>query len=90
MKRNAATQFVRRCPRLGGPVDFFYCKTCEPQRHPCRKVIDCWWETFDVKRYLQENLAPEIVKQLTTHETEPKISQIVKIIARTNKRLAKP
>ena len=87
---NAAKQLVRRCPRLGGPVDFFYCKTCEPQRHPCRKIIDCWWETFDVQRYLQDHLAPEILEQLTRQETEPKISQLVKIMDRTQKRLAKP
>jgi hypothetical protein len=85
---NAAKQLVRRCPRLGGPVDFFYCKTCEPQRHPCRKIIDCWWETFDVQRYLQDHLAPAILERLTTKKPEPKLSQLVKIAARSKKRLA--
>lgn len=87
--KNAANQLIRRCPRLGGPVDFFYCKTCEPQRHPCGKIIDCWWETFDVQRYLEENLAPEIMERLTMREPEPKLSQLLKIAARSMKRLDK-
>ena len=80
-------QLVRRCPRLGGPVDFFYCLTCERQRHPCLKIIDCWWETFDVQRYLQENLTSEVLQQFNSRKPEPKISQIIKVVARTKKHL---
>ena len=87
---NAAKQLVRRCPRLGGPVDFFYCKACEPHRHPCRKIIDCWWETFDVQRYLEDNLAPDILEQLNSMTPEPKINQLMNILARAKKRLANP
>ena len=85
---NAAKQLVRRCPRLGGPVDFFYCMACESHRHPCRKIIDCWWETFDVQRYLEDNLAPDVLAQINSGAPEPKINQLVKVLARAQKRLA--
>ena len=50
-----AHPLCRRCPRLGGPVTFRYCLTGESSG-PCFKVIDCWWETFDVVRFLQDHL----------------------------------
>ena len=87
MMKNAAKQLVRRCPRLGGPIDFFYCKTCEPQRHPCRKIIDCWWETFDVLRYLKDTLAPEELGRLTCVKPASKVSQLIDVIAQSKKRL---
>lgn len=83
-------RLMRRCPRLGGPVSFFYCKTCEQARHPCWKIIDCWWETFDVVRYLRDTLSPELFESLATRRPKPKITQLVDIIAQSKKRLAQP
>jgi hypothetical protein len=88
--KNTSEKLVRRCPRLGGPVDFFYCESCEPLRRPCSKIIDCWWETFDVRRYLKDNLAPDVFEKLSHRQPEQKINQLVTLIARTKKRLANP
>ena len=87
---NEAKKLIRRCPRLGGPVDFFYCKSCEPQREPCGKIIDCWWEVFDVQRYLEENLAPDLLKKLSARKSETKINQLLKAIDQTQKRQPEP
>ncbi len=81
-------QLVRRCPRLGGPVAFFYCTACEADAQPCGKIIDCWWETFDVVRYLEDTLAPEVFDRLTCTQPASKISQLVDIIEQSKKRLA--
>ena len=75
----------RRCPRLGGPVAFGYCMSCESQR-PCLKVIDCWWETFDVVRYLQDHLPAEQVDHLMQAQPKPKIAALVELIDQARKR----
>jgi len=50
-------QRQRRCPRLGGPVTFLYCRTCGDETMPCFKVLDCWWELFDVVAFFQKVLS---------------------------------
>jgi hypothetical protein len=76
----AEKQLMRRCPRLGGPVSFHYCRTCEPGQQLCWKIIDCWWETFDVVRYLQERLTPEQLKRLQNSRGGSKITRIIENI----------
>ena len=44
---------VRRCPMLGHPIQFAYCRT-PGVPVPCRKIFDCWWEVFDVTAYMEE------------------------------------
>ena len=44
----------RRCPMLGHEVAFSYCR--EPgSETPCRKIFDCWWETFDVSAFINDH-----------------------------------
>ena len=43
----------RRCPRLGGDVTFRYCLSCGEKRSICFKILDCWWEYFDVAGLLR-------------------------------------
>lgn len=74
----------RRCPRLGGPVTFGYCMGCEQQR-PCPKTIDCWWETFDIVRYLQEHLPAEHFEELLQAQPRPKIASLVELIEKAKK-----
>ena len=44
----------RRCPRLGGVISYRYCMISGNDNLPCFKILDCWWETFDVENYLQQ------------------------------------
>jgi hypothetical protein len=87
---NEVKKLIRRCPRLGGPVEFFYCKTCEREGEPCSKIIDCWWEVFDVQKYLEDHLSPDSLVRLNSRKSEPKINQLLKIIDKTKKRLSDP
>lgn len=75
----------RRCPRLGGPVSFSYCKTCDEDRNPCFKIIDCWWETFDVVRYLKDHLSEEQFSRLSGATPRPKIASLVELIEKAKK-----
>jgi hypothetical protein len=78
----------RRCPRLGGPVTFHYCKNCSSEGQPCWKIIDCWWETFDVERYLKDTLPEEQLQSLIKTKPKPKVASLLEIAqkARQNKK----
>lgn len=53
-----------RCRRLGHEVTFHYCRTQEG-RTVCVRILDCWWEVFDVRGFLQEHLPPQEFAELT-------------------------
>ncbi|MFZ2039558.1 MAG: hypothetical protein WAV08_02610 [Desulfobacterales bacterium] len=79
----------RRCPRLGGPVTFAYCRdhAGDWPGAPCGKLLDCWWERFDVAAYLQANLPAETVAKLLQREPRPKIHSLLEMIARARQDL---
>ena len=72
----------RRCPRLGGPVRFAYCKSCETDRSACFKIFDCWWERFDVVAHMQACLTPEAFEELRTRRPQPKVASLLDIVRR--------
>ena len=76
----------RRCPRLGGPVPFKYCMFAGEENQPCFKVIDCWWETFDIVRYLKDKLTEDQFIRLRDSRPGPKIASLVELIEKTNTR----
>jgi hypothetical protein len=82
---NPGNPLERRCPRLGGPVPFNYCTTCDENRQPCFKIIDCWWETFDVVRYLKDHLSKEQFHRLNVATPRPKIASLIELIEKAKK-----
>jgi len=50
-----------RCPRLGGEVNFYYCRTCE--KPFCSRILFCWAGRIDIGEYLAQNYTPEELKQ---------------------------
>jgi hypothetical protein len=77
---------IRRCPRLGNPVPFEYCEFCGDQQHPCFKILDCWWEHFDVVQYLQERLTQDQFNRLMSAEPKPKITSLIELIEQARQR----
>jgi len=59
---------------------------CELEQ-PCFKVVDCWWETFDIVRYLQEHLPEEQFARVLNARPKPKVASLVEIIAQTKQRI---
>ena len=82
-------QHQRRCPRLGGPVTFLYCRTCGDEEMPCFKAIDCWWEYFDVAAFFQKTLSAEQFSRLSHATAKPKVSSLVELIAQAKVRCNK-
>ena len=79
-------QLERRCPKLGSPVSFKYCRVLMDQEQPCNKVFDCWWEIFDVEGYLRGLLSVEAFDELVKCRPKPKILSIVEMIQEAKKR----
>ena len=77
----------RRCPRLGGPVLFSYCKTSGDNHSICWKIFDCWWECFDVVGYLKKSLTEDKFKNLANSKPKQKIVSLVELIEQAKKRV---
>ena len=73
---------TRRCPRLGGPVSLHYCKSCEAGKAACWKIIDCWWEIFDIVQYLKDTLTADQYERLMCTKPKPKLTSILEIVER--------
>jgi len=78
--------YQRRCPRLGGPVAFKYCRSHGKNASMCWKVIDCWWEYFDIQAYLEAHLPPAEIKALMQARPQPKITSLVELIEQAKSR----
>ncbi len=81
-------ELERRCPRLGSPISFRYCLMSGEDDFVCWKVLDCWWETFDVEGYLKNNMPESVFKELMAKADQPKnkISSIIEIIEKVKKK----
>ena len=77
---------MRRCPRLGNPVPFDYCEVCSDDKQPCFKILDCWWEYFDVVQYLKEKLSEDQFKRLMITKPKPKVASLVELIEQARQR----
>lgn len=49
---------------LGHSLEFSYCRTTG-SNVPCRKILDCWWESFDVKSFLCAHYGDDLVEEIT-------------------------
>jgi hypothetical protein len=79
-----------RCPRLGHELAFGYCRQ-ETRGKPCRLILDCWWERFDVRGFLQANLPAETMTQVENASAGPppsKVLSLAEIIQQAKDRLS--
>ena len=79
-------KLIRRCPRLGNPVPFEYCEVCGDDQQPCFKILDCWWEQFDVVQYLKDNLAEDQFNRLMEARPKPKVTSLLELIDQAKSR----
>jgi hypothetical protein len=60
---------IWRCPQLGGPVTFGYCRLVN-EGLPCGRVVACWGGTFDVAAFLAEHYSREQIEQVFGASTD--------------------
>lgn len=84
-KSQGPEELDTRCPRLGGTVPFRYCMAPgEPT--PCYKILDCWWEIFDVASYLKAQLPKETFDRLFEDRNQPnRLNTIFELVERYKK-----
>ena len=84
-KRESPEDLYTRCPRLGGTVPFRYCMAPgEPT--PCYKILDCWWEIFDVTSYLKACLPEEHFDRLFEDRGRPnRLDTILELVEKYKK-----
>lgn len=75
-----------RCPRLGSIISFRYCLISGEEDMPCFKILDCWWEIFDVQTYLRQNLPAGVYENLLRAQPRPKVASIVEIAEKAGKK----
>jgi len=76
----------RRCPRLGHEVTFEYCRA-QAGGGVCPRILDCWWETFDVTGLLKASLPREEFESLLVSSPRaPKVVSLVDLIEQAKKR----
>jgi hypothetical protein len=80
----------RRCPRLGGTIDFAYCRRQGDNGLPCFKVFDCWWEIFDVVGFFRGCLSEAEFEKIAAARPQPKITSILELVEQAKKRLDEP
>jgi hypothetical protein len=68
-----------RCPRLGHELTFGYCRQ-ETRGKPCRLILDCWWEQFDVRAFLQAQLSAEAMGQVERACAAPPPSKVLSLL----------
>ncbi|CAN2039703.1 Cysteine-rich CPCC domain-containing protein [Candidatus Magnetomoraceae bacterium gMMP-15] len=77
---NEKDHLERRCPRLGGSVNFEYCRSCGDCSDACFKILDCWWERFDVVRFLRNNLPDDQFNSILNARPRPKVNSLIELI----------
>ena len=79
-----------RCRRLGQEVTFGYCRQ-ESSGQPCRLILDCWWERFDVRGFLQAHLSAQVMAQVEragTSAPPAKVLSLLDLVQQAKERLA--
>ena len=79
----------RRCPRLGGNVNFGYCRFCGEGQSACPKVFDCWWEYFDVVAFFRACSGEENPSQMGSPDSpKTKVASLMDLVHGARRRLA--
>ncbi len=72
------------CRKLGHDLSFAYCRR-EAQGLPCKKILDCWFTSFDIRGYLEKNYRPGELTHIFA-PLRPKMSILVDLIKQAQDR----
>ncbi len=77
-----------RCPKLGGEIPFFYCRTVQDGM-PCERILGCWEPFFDIGSYLKEHYTPDEIERFLHPTPKDKMSTLLEIIEKAKKKREK-
>jgi hypothetical protein len=67
-----------RCPRVGGYVNFKFCRT-ENNLLPCRWIVGCWQMRLDITKFMQTHFSEEDLNRVFV-PPKPKMESLVELI----------
>ena len=71
---------------LGHEVAFSYCRAPGSEM-PCRKIYDCWWETFDIDAFMKAHYDEAVLRRITAPPPS-KAASLLDLIEQAKKRCA--
>ena len=74
------------CRILGHHLRFSYCRSCQ-DGDPCFKILDCWFDKFDVRKFMEENYTAEEIERFL-RPPKPKVQTLVTLIQQAQQRMA--
>ncbi len=75
------------CRKLGHHLTFVYCRTLKDGA-PCEKILDCWFEKFDVRAFLEAHYTDEEIYPLSKPPVS-KAASLIELIEQARKRACK-
>ncbi len=84
--RTVLDNLETRCPRLGGPVTFHYCRYAADNL-PCSRSLICWQNHFPVHEYLGRLMTKEEWVDAFEKPSAERLDRILTIAAETSDRL---
>ena len=67
-----------RCPMLGHPLHFSYCRTTDGTT-PCRRIYNCWFERLPIQQFMQDNFSQDVLNAITA-PPKPKTVSLFELI----------
>lgn len=76
-----------RCPRLGGPVTFGYCRRAGQNELPCAKALNCFKLRFPVEKYFQAVLKEETFADIFGQPMEGRVERLFRVVDEAKERI---
>lgn len=76
-----------RCPRVGGYVNFKFCRM-ENNFLPCRWVINCWSQRIEIQDFINEHYDKEDLEKIF-QPPRPKMESLLDLVERAKKNIDK-
>lgn len=73
-----------RCPKLGGPVTFSYCRM-ETGSRPCSRALGCWSVYFDAESYFLENLTEQEFRECFEKPPPSRLTTLLELVEQARK-----
>ena len=73
-----------RCPRVGGDVNFLYCRS-ENNMFPCGWIVGCWQKKIDINGFLEEHYTREELDRIFA-PPKHKVESLLNMIEQAKKR----
>ncbi len=69
---------------LGHEVRFSYCRA-PGEKLPCRRICDCWWESFDVVAFVAAHFGSEAIESIRAPRKD-KLASLAELIEQARNR----